>query len=38
MFSNTFAGIAPADVPAFLVAQALDGLLGLILSLLLKFR
>jgi glycerol uptake facilitator-like aquaporin len=25
MFSNTFAGIAPASVPAYIVAQALGG-------------
>ncbi len=28
MFSNTFAGISPADVPAFVVAQLVGGLLG----------
>jgi arsenate reductase len=28
MFSNTFAGIAPASVPAFVVAQALGALLA----------
>jgi arsenate reductase len=28
MFSDTFAGIAPASVPAFVVAQLLGGLLG----------
>lgn len=36
MFSNTFAGIAPNDVPAFVVAQCLGGLLGVILSKLVK--
>lgn len=36
MFSNTFAGIAPNDVPAFVVAQILGGLIGLLLSFLLK--
>ena len=36
MFSNTFAGISPADVPAFVVAQCLGGLLGVILSKLVK--
>ena len=35
MFSNTFAGIAPASVPAFIVAQIIGGLvaIGLIRSL-----
>ncbi len=28
MFSNTFSGISPADVPAFVVAQLVGGLLG----------
>lgn len=28
MFSNTFAGISPADVPAFVIAQLIGGLLG----------
>ncbi len=28
IFSNTFAGISPADVPAFVVAQLVGGLLG----------
>ncbi len=28
MFSNTFAGISPADVPAFVIAQMVGGLLG----------
>jgi glycerol uptake facilitator-like aquaporin len=28
MFSNTFAGISPVDVPAFVVAQLVGGLLG----------
>ena len=36
MFSNTFAGISPADVPAFLVAQLVGGFLGMWLFLLLK--
>jgi glycerol uptake facilitator-like aquaporin len=36
MFSNTFAGIAPVDVPAFVVAQIVGGFLGLFLHLLLK--
>ncbi len=36
MFSNTFAGIAPFDVPAFVVAQILGGFLGLVLFTLLK--
>jgi glycerol uptake facilitator-like aquaporin len=36
MFSNTFAGISPSDVPAFVVAQCLGGLLGVILSSLVK--
>lgn len=31
MFSNTFAGIAPADVPAFVVAQIFGGFLGMLL-------
>jgi glycerol uptake facilitator-like aquaporin len=31
MFSNTFAGISPADVPAFVVAQIVGGFLGLML-------
>lgn len=30
MFSDTFAGIAPASVPSFIVAQLLGGLLGFI--------
>jgi glycerol uptake facilitator-like aquaporin len=30
MFSNTFAGIAPASVPAFIVAQALGGVIAVI--------
>ena len=29
MFSNTFAGISPADVPAFVTAQLVGGFLGL---------
>lgn len=36
MFSNTFAGISPADVPAFVVAQIVGGFLGLFLHSLLK--
>jgi glycerol uptake facilitator-like aquaporin len=36
MFSNTFAGISPADVPAFMVAQLVGGFLGMWLFLLLK--
>lgn len=36
MFSNTFAGIAPNDVPAFVVAQISGGMIGLLLSFLLK--
>lgn len=32
MFSNTFAGISPADVPAFVLAQALGGFVGMLLS------
>ncbi|MEY3762201.1 MAG: hypothetical protein RL281_806, partial [Pseudomonadota bacterium] len=36
MFSNTFAGISPADVPAFVVAQIVGGFLGMMLHLLLK--
>ena len=28
MFSNTFAGISPADVPAFVLAQIAGGLIG----------
>lgn len=31
MFSNTFAGISPSDVPAFMVAQVIGGSLGLAL-------
>ena len=31
MFSNTFAGISPSDVPAFMVAQIIGGALGLAL-------
>ena len=29
MFSDTFAGIAPASVPAFVIAQLIGALLGL---------
>lgn len=36
MFSNTFAGISPADVPAFVVAQVVGGFLGMWIYLLLK--
>jgi len=36
MFTNTFAGISPADVPAFVVAQIVGGFLGFILHLVLK--
>jgi glycerol uptake facilitator-like aquaporin len=36
MFSNTFAGISPADVPAFMVAQVVGGFLGMWIYLLLK--
>jgi glycerol uptake facilitator-like aquaporin len=36
MFSNTFAGISPADVPAFMVSQIVGGFLGLLLHVLLK--
>jgi len=36
MFTNTFAGISPSDVPAFVVAQIVGGCLGLMLYLLLK--
>jgi glycerol uptake facilitator-like aquaporin len=36
MFSNTFAGISPADVPAFVVAQIVGGLLAMVLVAALK--
>jgi len=36
MLTNTFAGIAPSNVPAFVLAQILGGFLGLILHSLLK--
>jgi len=36
MFSNTFAGISPLDVPAFVVAQIVGGFLGLLIHSLLK--
>jgi glycerol uptake facilitator-like aquaporin len=36
MFSDTFAGISPADVPAFVVAQFVGGFLGLLMYLQLK--
>ncbi len=32
MFSNSFAGIAPASVPAFVIAQAVGGMLALLAS------
>jgi glycerol uptake facilitator-like aquaporin len=31
MFSNTFAGISPSDVPAFVVSQIVGGLLAMVL-------
>jgi arsenate reductase len=31
MFSNTFAGIAPASVPSFIVAQAVGGIFAIVL-------
>jgi glycerol uptake facilitator-like aquaporin len=31
MMSNTFAGIAPSDAPAFMLAQLLGGVVGLML-------
>jgi glycerol uptake facilitator-like aquaporin len=37
MFLNTFAGISPSDVPAFVFAQIVGGFLGLLLYYLLKF-
>jgi glycerol uptake facilitator-like aquaporin len=36
MFTDTFAGISPSDVPAFIVAQIVGGFLGLMLHSLLK--
>ena len=36
MFSNTFAGISPLDVPAFVLAQLVGGCLGLLLHSVLK--
>lgn len=36
MFTNTFAGISPSDVPAFVVAQTIGGFFGLFLHSLLK--
>jgi len=36
MLSNTFAGISPADVPAFVVAQIVGGLLAMVLVAALK--
>lgn len=36
MFSNTFAGISPADVPAFVLAQTVGGFVGLGLHWVLK--
>ena len=38
MFSNTFAGISPADVPGFVVAQVVGGLLGWMLHRLLNTK
>lgn len=38
MFTNTFAGIAPPDVPAFILAQAVGGLAGLLLHQLLQIN
>jgi glycerol uptake facilitator-like aquaporin len=31
MMSNTFAGIAPSDAPAFMLAQLIGGVVGLML-------
>jgi glycerol uptake facilitator-like aquaporin len=31
MLTNTFAGISPTDVPAFIAAQLVGGFLGLLL-------
>jgi glycerol uptake facilitator-like aquaporin len=36
MFSNTFAGISPADVLPFVVAQIVGGLLAMVLVAALK--
>ena len=36
MFTNTFAGISPADVPAFVVAQIIGGFIGMKLSIILS--
>jgi glycerol uptake facilitator-like aquaporin len=36
MFTNTFAGISPVDVPAFVFAQMVGGCIGLLLHSLLK--
>ena len=36
MFTNTFAGISPSDVPAFIAAEIVGGFLGLMLHFLLK--
>jgi len=36
MFSNTFAGISPADVPAFVLAQVVGAFIGMLLSHVLK--
>lgn len=33
MFSNTFAGISPSDVPSFVIAQMMGGFLGLAIHL-----
>jgi len=30
MFSNTFAGIAPASVPAFVVAEVIGGIVAIV--------
>jgi len=38
MFSNTFAGISPTDVPAFMLAQIVGGLLGWLLANVFKAR
>lgn len=38
MFSNTFAGISPSDVPAFVFAQIVGGILGLVICSLLKSK
>lgn len=38
MFSNTFAGIAPADVPGYVIAEIIGGLLGLLIYWLFKAK